>query len=257
MIVFVLFALIYFIFCTLFFEVIQKPFFGLYNRHVNAERTTAKDVIQIYSHGLVSDFIIASYLTALPLIISAVHTLLPCFNAAVVLTVYNIVISLAIGLICVSDTLLYKFWNYKLDSSVFVYLRSLKGAFASVSARYLVAAFSVAFIVAGIFFAGAQTITACVSATLLVGTWMVWWKSLLTFFIFIVAAGCLFVIIRGLKIRPNNPSVVYYSKNPFFNHWALNPAYNLIYSLGTKDEFKGKFRFFDDKECNEMTDRLF
>ena len=49
---FVLFALIYFIFCTLFFEVIQKPFFGLYNRHVNAEKTTAKDIAQVYSHGL-------------------------------------------------------------------------------------------------------------------------------------------------------------------------------------------------------------
>ena len=131
---FVLFALIYFIFCTLFFEVIQKPFFGLYNRHVNAEKTTAKDIAQVYSHGLVSDFIIASYLTALPLIVSAIHTLLPCFNVAIVLTVYNIIISLAVGLICVSDTLLYKFWNYKLDSSVFVYLHSLKGAFASVSA---------------------------------------------------------------------------------------------------------------------------
>lgn len=254
---FVLFALIYFIFCTLFFEVIQKPFFGLYNRHVNAEKTTAKDIVQVYSHGLVSDFIIASYLTAIPLIVSAIHALLPCFNVAIALTIYNIIISLAVGLICVSDTLLYKFWNYKLDSSVFVYLRSLKGAFASVSAGYLVAAFSVVFIVAGIFFAGTQIITVRCSATLLDGSWMVWWKCLLTFCIFIVAAGCLFAIIRGLKIRPNNPSVVYYSKNPFFNHWALNPAYNLIYSLGTKDEFKGKFRFFDDKECEEITSCLF
>lgn len=255
---FVLFTMIYFVFCTLYFEVLQKPFFGLYNRTVNTERpASAADIRRVYSHGLVSDFIIASYLTAVPLLVSAIHTLLPCFSITIVLAVYNAIVSLAVGLICVADTLLYKFWNYKLDSSVFVYLRSLKGAFASVSAGYLVAAFTVVFVFAGIFFAGAQFLTVRCSAMMPDGLWLAWWQCLLVVLALAVCVGCLFGIIRGLKIRPNNPSVVYYSKNPFYNHWALNPAYNLIYSLGTKDEFKGKFRFFDDDECDRIVSPLF
>lgn len=254
---FALFTIIYFVFCTAFFEIVQKPLFGLYNRSVNPEKTTFKDVRQVYSHGLVSDLIIASYLTALPLLISAIHTMLPCFNVGVVLTVYNVIIALAVALICIADTLLYRFWNYKIDASVFVYLRSLKGAFASVSTAYLIVAFSVVFVCAGIFFAGAEFISAKCSSSLLSGPWLEWWKCLLVFLVMAVMIGLLFAIIRGLKIRPNNPSVVYYSKTPFFNHWALNPAYNMIYSLGTKDEFKGKFRFFDEKECDDILNPLF
>ncbi|MCM1075750.1 MAG: sulfatase-like hydrolase/transferase [Bacteroides sp.] len=252
-----MFTILYFIFCTLFFEIVQKPFFGCYNRSVSKERITVADMVAVYRHGFVSDLIIASYLTAFPLIVSAIHTMLPCFNLTIPLTVYNVIIALAIGLICVSDTLLYKFWNYKLDASAFVYLRSLKGAFASVSTGYLIAAFSVVFLVTAIFMAGAELVTLRCARLLPDGEWLAWWKCLLVFFVMVVMTGGLFAIIRGLKIRPNNPSVVYYSKNPFFNHWALNPAYNLIYSLGTKDEFKGKFRFFDDDECTRIVTPLF
>ncbi len=257
MIGFGLFSIIYFVYCVVFLQVVQKPLFGAYNNVVNTEKLTASDISRVYTHGFVSDAIIAAYITAIPLIISGIHTIIPCFNVGTVLTVYNVIISLAIALICVADTLLYRFWNYKIDSSVFVYLRSLKGAFASVSTLYLIAAFSVVFIFAAIFFIGLEYITLRSASSLLAGCWLTWLKALLVFLIMLALAGVIFMIIRGLKIRPNNPSVVYYSKNPFYNHWALNPAYNLIYSLGTRDEFKGKFRFFDDKECEDINSELF
>lgn len=150
MIGFGLFSIIYFVYCVVFLQVVQKPLFGAYNNVVNTEKLTASDISRVYTHGFVSDAIIAAYITAIPLIISGIHTIIPCFNVGTVLTVYNVIISLAIALICVADTLLYRFWNYKIDSSVFVYLRSLKGAFASVSTLYLIAAFSVVFIFAAI-----------------------------------------------------------------------------------------------------------
>lgn len=257
MIGFILYTIFYFIFCTLFFALVQKPFFGWYNRNVSKERPRFRDIRQVYGHGLISDFIIASYLTAFPLLISGIHTILPCFNVGIVLTVYNVVIALTVALICISDTLLYKYWNYKLDASAFVYLRSLKGAFASVSTSYIIGAFTLVIFCAAIFFIGAQWVTATCVPALLSTDWLKWWECVLAFLAMGVMVGVLFTIVRGLKIRPNNPSVVYYSKNPFFNHWALNPAYNLIYSLGTKDEFKGKFHFFDDDQCNKIVTDLF
>lgn len=254
---FALFTVIYFCYCVIFFELVQKPAFGAYNRVANTERLTAGDVRRVYSHGFVSDLIIASYLTAIPLLLSAIHTLIPFFSIGIVLTVYNVLVSLAVALICVSDTLLYRFWGYKLDASAFVYLRSLKGAFASVSAAYIVGAFTLVGLCAALFFAGAECLSLRCSTALMDGPWLPWWKCLLVFLMMAVMVVALFAIIRGLKIRPNNPSVVYYSKNPFYNHWALNPAYNLIYSLSTKDEFKGKFRFFEPEECEEILSPLF
>lgn len=254
---FVAYTAIYFIYCTIFFAFVQKPAFGTYNRSINPEKVTGKDILEVYRHGLISDFIIAAYLTAIPMLVSALHTMFPIFNMVTVLTVYNVVVSIAVALVCVSDTLLYKFWNYKLDSSVFVYLRSLKGAFASVSAGYLVAAFTIVGLCAIVFFAGAEFLTIKCGDWMFTSGWLAWWKILVTFIAMTVTTGALFGVIRGLKIRPNNPSVVYFSKTPFYNHWALNPAYNLIYSLGTKDEFKGKFRFFDDVECEKIVAPLF
>ncbi len=257
MIGFILFTAIYFVYCTLFFCLVQKPFFGLYNRKSNPGEISIRDIADVYTHGIVSDFIIASYLTALPLIITAVHTMLPVFNTAIALTIYNVLAALIIGLISVSDTILYKFWNYKLDSSVFAYLRSLKGAFASVSGLYVAGGFSVVFLCSVIFFTGAEILSIKCSRLIDTNGWMEWWGYLIVVILFAAAVGILFATIRGLKIRPNNPSVVYYSKIPFYNHWALNPAYNLIYSLGTKDDFKDKFRFFDTKECESILSPLF
>ena len=202
---FVLFTVIYFCYCVLFFEVVQKPTFGLYNRVVNTENLTAGDIRQVYSHGFVSDLIIASYLTALPLLVSGLHTLLPCFNAGTVLLIYNIIISITVSLICVSDTLLYRFWGYKLDSSAFVYLRSLKGTFASVSTGYIIGAFTLVALCAALFFAGAEYLTAKCASALLSTPWLAWWKCLLVFLGIAVCVGALFAIIRGLKIRPNEP----------------------------------------------------
>ena len=252
---FILFTAAYFIFCTAFFCIFQKPLFGAYNRRSNAQRLQLHDVCDIYTHGIRSDFIIASYLTAIPLLVSTVYTLCPWFNVHTVLSVYNLLTALAIALIVVSDTILYAYWQYKLDSSVFVYLKSPKGAFASVSSLYLVVAFGIVFLVAAFYYICAQAVC---------GLFYVhpvhtdaWWEYPVVVLVFMVLLATLYIITRGLKIRPNNPSVVYYSKNPFYNHWALNPAYNLIYSLTTRDEFKGKFRHFDDAECDRIFENLF
>lgn len=253
---FIIFTVTYFLYATLFFCILQKPLFGWYNRRSNTQPLTPTDIRDIYSHGIVSDFIIASYLTAIPLLTATIYTLFPHFNIHTILGIYNGVISLAIALIVVSDTILYGFWQYKLESSVFVYLKSPKGAFASVSALYLVAAFSIVFLVAGIFFLGATLVCGLFFKNTLAAPG-VWWIYPLVILIFLVMLAGLFIITRGLKIRPNNPSVVYYSKNPFYNHWALNPAYNLIYSLTTRDEFKGKFRHFEPEECEKIFAPLF
>jgi len=254
---FVIFTAIYFLYCTFYFCVVQKPFFGFYNRVVNDSSTGMRDIADVYSHGIISDFIIASYLSAMPMILCAAHTLFPFFNLSATLTAYNLLAATLVGLICTSDALLYKFWKYKLDSSAFVYLRSLKGTFASVSNLYITGALLLVIAAGAAFLAGATYVCGKYAPAILADRLDKWWEYPLTILLLALTAGILFAIIRGLKIRPNNPSVVYFSNNPFYNHWALNPAYNLIYSLSTKDDFKGKFRFFDQRECDEIISPLF
>lgn len=67
-------------------------------------------------------------------------------------------------------------------------------------------------------------------------------QSMLSVLIFLLSAGALFAMIRGLGRRPNNPSVSFYSNILFFNHCALNPLYSFIYSLSVNDKIEGAFQ---------------
>ncbi len=254
---FLILATAFWLYCAAFFCVIQKPLFGLYNHKSMAPGDNSlRNISRIYTHGFVSDAIVASYLTAVPLLLGALHTLLPYFNLLTLLIIYCAIAALAVGALVAADTALYRFWQFKLDASVFTYLRSLKGATASVSTSYIILATLVWLAISAIFFIGCLWIcdiycrhTPAIS--------MPWWGYIATLTALAAAIGILFLIIRGLKIRPNNPSVVYFSKSPFLNHWALNPGYNLIYSLTTKDEFRKQFRHFSDEECQRITAPLF
>lgn len=255
---FIILTAAYWLTAAAWFELIQKPLFGLLNTRSSAPGgLSGSSVRAAYRHGFVSDAIVASYLTAIPLIIGALATFIGRFPLLTVLGVYNALIALAIGLIATSDALLYGFWKYKLDASVFAYLRSIRGATASVSTIYLVTAVAGWLLVSATYFAAAQGVCALVLHACPAPAVTSGWGYAAVALMLIAAVAGLFVIIRGLKIRPNNPSVVYFSPEPYLNHLALNPAYNLIYSLTTNTDFKSQFREMTDEECRAITAPLF
>lgn len=243
----------YWIATLLYFLIVQKPAFGIWNRRINREKASISDILHVYRHGMRSDAIAASYITALPLVIAFVHTILPFFSISPILTLYNILISLTLGLTVASDTILYGYWQYKLDRSALVYLRSPKGAFASVSTSYILAALIVVILLAAIFLTCAQT----VSTIIVPCSIMPWWQYILATITFAILGGIIFLIIRGTGIRANNPSMVYFSGNQFLNHWALNPLYSIIYSLSTKDEFKDQFQSLPPQQTEEIITQNF
>ncbi len=253
----IIYLIFHFCTCFLIFELVQKPFFCLYNRKINAEKFTPRAVRDIYSNGYRTDLIAASYLTFLPLLVCWVHLHVPFYSLLGALTAVNFLLAGVISIITLSDTLLYSFWQSKLDSSVFAYLRSLKGVFASVSTSYIILAtlawallWAIVFLILNGVAGALLTEDGAVLSR--VAVWHI--VNVLMFFGLI---GALFLIIRGEGIRPNNPSLAYFSKNVFYSHCALNPMYNLIYSLSVKDEFKGRFRAFSDEECREKFEGLY
>lgn len=256
MIEFVLYAVAYWIMCALIFSVVQKPLFLLLNRRAAGRGLRVAEVAASYRHGFRTDAIIASYLTALPMLIGGISAMIPGVSPRIPLTVYNAVIALPVALIALSDAVLYGFWFAKLDASVLAYLRNLKAAFASVSGLYVITAAAAAMLLAAVVFAGLQAVTGLYVGYSTAYT-LRWWSYPLIILAIILGAGVLFMIIRGLGIRPNTPSVAYFSPLPFLNHLALNPIYNFIYSLSTRDEFTGSFRSMTDEECDTVLSDAF
>lgn len=252
----ILFTIIHFCLCAFFFFFIQKPLFILYNKSLNRVKMKPDNLRSIYSYGAVTDFIASSYLTAVPVLLLWVLSFFPGTDIYAWITGCNVLVALLGALVVVSDAALYKFWQFKIDSSVFAYLRSLKGAFASVSILYVVSALAVVVLAAGLLFVILHV------ATLVFRTYVPADVSglgghVLYSLLFLVVSACLFAVIRGIHHRPNNTSLAYHSNNPFYNHCALNPLYSLVYSLSVKDDFSGKFKAFDEDECKKEFELLF
>jgi len=252
----IIFITTYFIGLVLYFQLIQRPLFMLYNRSAGDAPVKAGDLWGIMSHGFRSDIIIASYFTALPLIAASLQTVITTPFLGAFMMTYNVIIGVVLGLATVVDTALYPFWKFKLDSSILPYLKSIKGACASVSTAYIVGAIVAVLVMAALsagWLEGATLLGGLpmAPATLSLG------HALLTLGIFIIATGLLFAMIRGLGRRPNNPSVSFYSNKLFFNHCALNPLYSFIYSLSVNNKIEGAFKAFDDDTCRREFAELY
>ncbi len=245
------FCAVLFLFCC-----VQRPLFMAYNLSLNTEVISRHAVAAIYRHGIVTDRIAASYITAISLLTIILHTYLPMFCLQTVLTVENLLLAMVVSLITVSDTVLYKFWQYKLDSSVLIYLKHLDGAFASVSKAFVLLAMLSFALLTMLMFLPLQAVAwfatpkADITTMSTLGSW-------LSVPVFLAVIAVLFGLIRGFQRRPYNPSVAYHSKNFFYNHAAVNPMYNFIYSLSVKDDFKGQFHTMPDEECNRKFAPLF
>lgn len=221
---------------------VQRPLFIIYNR-CSVSHISLRDLRQVYGHGILSDFIVAAYMTAVPLLYLWVSYNIPGGLPLWPLGIIMGAISLCYAAIVVSDTALYNFWHFKIDSSALQFLRSPKGAFASVSAIYLLLAMTAILVVA----------TACTAAVMVplmaiashAGVTDLWGYTAGNL-CFVIMTGTLAVIIRGLRIRPNNPTIVYHSSISFFNHAALNAVFSFVYSLGRDDPYSGVFHFTDD-----------
>ncbi len=257
MITTIAFLLDYFLLCFLLFEVVQKPLFAFYNKSTSTHHFSRQAFREVYRHGWRSDLIACAYLVAIPLLICWLHLHLPFFSIRLVMTIYNLLMAFLISLLVVSDTLVYRYWHSKIDFSAISYLRSLKGVFASLSSKYIVLSLLLWMVVGIIIFVLCNGLSRAIlteDATVLPKP-IIW--HVVNIVLYIAMVGVLFIVVRGEGIRPNNPSIAYFSKNTFLNHCALNPLYNFVYSISLRNEYKGKFHFFTDEECEKKFAGLF
>ncbi len=253
MIEFTIYILLYFLVVLLFFELIQKPIFILYNKSLDKEPITIKNLCQSYRHGISSDLVAASYLTAIPLLSACIAVYTPLENWLVGwFTTINVFISAILALACVFDTILYKFWRYKLSSSVLNYLHSLKGACASVSTIFLLIVMTGLVLLWSVVFFVLQYLSTSFLHIAYGSTHKLYVPA-----IAVVMAATLYLFVRGTGKRPNDPTMAYFSSRQLLNHIATNPIFNFVYSLTLKRDFANQFRFYDEVKRKRLTENLF
>lgn len=220
---------------------IQKPLFMLYHALENSSSLT--DYLQVILHGVLLDCTISGYLTVIPLLCVLVSIWQPGTVYKKILKGYFLIIAILVAAIYAVDVALYGYWGFRLDATLFFYLQSPKDAMASVPLK--------TFALQLVMFAAYA--------------WVIYWlfKRLIiplfpstpvhrrlggTIGILLVG-GILFIPIRGgITTSTANVGMVYFSKNQFLNHAAINPTFSLIASMSKQQDFAAQFNFFPEEE---------
>lgn len=225
---------------------IQKPLFMLYHQTL-ANSCSLSDYLQVIMHGLILDCTVSGYLTAIPLLCALVSVWLPgkCYKK--ILHIYFLIMALIVAAIFAVDIALYGFWRFRLDSTLFFYLQSPADAMASVPI-------------------GTFLIQLVVFAVYTYGTYWLFKQFIVPLFpetpvrkrvgetvALLLLGGILFIPIRGgVTTSTANVGMVYFSKNQFLNHAAINPCFSLLASLSKQQDFSAQFNYFPEEKREEI-----
>jgi len=153
----------------------------------------------------------------------------------VVLKYFTVIILSIFSIIVVSDAELYRNWGFRIDATPILYLKTPGEAFASVTPLLIIilSFFTVLIFIA--FFFLYQNWVLKKNTIFDKGKW--WYIPVFLFF-----SALMIIPIRGsFGIASMNPGKVYFSQNMFSNHAALNPIWNMMYSISKSGSMYKKY----------------
>lgn len=240
---------------TVCWMALQKPVFLLFY-HARAFQASAADWWAVVRHGLWLDSTVAGYVAALPALAVLASWWMPASwgrTMRKLLRCWLILAAVATAAIFAVDLGLYGYWGFRLDGSVLIYLATPSEAMASVTWGEALRQLAIFALYA------AAMIASYLPLVRLFGTGGGLslrgraGGSLLA----LALCGALFVAIRGgFTVAVANVSKVYFSKDMFLNHAAVNPVFSFLSSVGERREYAEAYPFFGEERCRELFDGL-
>lgn len=201
--------------------------------------------------GLVMDVSVGGYLIMIVSLALSFTILLKGICYSKYIKNFNRFILIIVFLIIVGDMELYRNWGFHVDTTPLFYLKSPKEAFASVSVwLIIILLLSISILVFVFDFLYVRYIQVSLNKIKSGG----WYLSLVCI---IVSAFMIIPIRGGLKLAPLNPGALYFHENIYVNHVAINPIWNLMYSLKKMDDLQKDYKVIDRNTLSQITDSLY
>ena len=231
--------------------IFQKPLFMLYNGALSMSASlTLKDFLQVMQHGASMDAAMVGYIIGLPFICVLISIWYKRFPLKKILIPYYIIAALLITITFVVDMVLYSFWEFKLDATIFVYIDSPKNAAASVSLGFILIRLFLILLLTAFNY----KLMSMVTPKMLEKTKHRFMGTIGMLLI----AGILVLIIRGGVGRSTtNVGQAYYCENQFLNHSAVNPTFSLLASMSKSKDYSKQFNFFDEGKRADLFNGLY
>ena len=227
----------------------MKVVFMLYN--AKGHDFGVADVFAVLWHGLPLDLSTTAYLTVVPLFFCILSLWVGGTWLRLANKIYCFIIAPLLAVTLVADTVLYKFWQFKLDATIFNYIDDPKNAFASVSPWFILL--------------GILAIVVLATLMLLAFKYFVinrvsgikGHQNTFQLLALLLVGGVMFLLGRGGVGRSTmNIGHVYYSQNQFLNHSAVNPVFSLVSSSFKVQDFDELYRYYPPAACDSIFAQL-
>ncbi len=224
-------------------------FLGLNWNKTNGEATFF-ECIQSFLYGAKLDASVTGYLIFFPTLILIADSIFKHSWFLKTVNIYTNILILIISILVMIDSGVYPHWGNKLDVYGAFYLNNIGEVMNFVSFKTVILSILL-FLILGLPFyfiykKGVHPILYQHKSK---------WTSA---FVFLLLGIMSILPIRGgLSINPINLSTVYFSNKTFFNHSAINVAWNIIYTYSEKDKLYQSFEYFDTNKVQSYVKQLY
>lgn len=217
-----------------------------------AEEIKVIDILLANWHGLKLDFSLLGYFLILIHVFIIPLSLLKGSTIYKVINIYTSILLLLIIFLYIVDVELYNYWGFRLDDTFLDYLSTPKEMMANLTFwQILLLVFLIALLYVPL-------------KKYYLKKWVLkpvnksmnrnWYSSVL----FLIVLPALMLPIRGgIDVAPLNTGSVYFHKTIFYNHAAINPVWNLLYTLTEKDKLEHSVQFFDQEKTEQIIHQIY
>jgi phosphoglycerol transferase MdoB-like AlkP superfamily enzyme len=231
------------------FFVISRGLFLVYNYSFTKELTLS-DIFAVFYHGSVLDVSAVGYVCLLPLLFLSIFIFFENNVLKKILAFYTYILLVFFSLLVVADLVLYKHWAFRMDLTPLMYLSNIITVTASVTfgqmAFWTVLLLFLVFIFS--FFYKKTVQTSIIKFQKI---------KKINAIVFIVLLILSIIPIRGgLGTIPLKLSSVYFHKNVFANHAAMNEIWNFVKSYTMRESLNSKIEFMSNAKAQKLFENL-
>ncbi len=206
---------------------------------------TASEAGSTFIHGFKLDISIAAYISILPALLLAFTAFSKGRFVKYFYHIYTAIALLLSSIIILGDLFMYRHWGFRIDATPLFYMTNLRAMTASVSMFTVIAGIMGVLVITGLLFFIYFKIFSTKLDSL--------HKSKKAIFILLPLTLLLFVVMRGgIGIASLSTSSAYFSKIEFANHAAINPIWNVGFSLSESDDLSRKYVFYSENEVDKL-----
>ncbi|OFX89194.1 MAG: hypothetical protein A2W99_01630 [Bacteroidetes bacterium GWF2_33_16] len=229
--------------------IVSRLFFLFYSFSLSF-KLPIKEWFFIFINGIKLDISATGYIMA----IVSIFLILTSFNSGKIiskifsiLTLFFLIFSMVI---VVSDLELYQNWGYRMDATPLFYLLKPKDAMASVETWLTIVLFGVMIILTILWYL-------VYKKKILPNVLMIKKSGVVSMLVFLFITALMIIPIRGgIGIAPMNTGKVYFSKNNFSNHAAINVVWNVVNSLIYRKNAERSYSLIETSEAEKIFEGL-